>query len=103
MDKLLSKPTMLSNVTMIDWEGMPAVMRDTFIRHHMHDEDWKHDVHLDTFITLMYALLLLVGIPSNIMTVIIIMCSNGGAKSPTNYFLLNLTIVDTFSLVCSKY
>ncbi len=84
----------------VTWDDMPSLLKDAFIKQHLDGFDYNASFKAAVLVAMI--IVVLAGVPSNLMTVIIILF-NKGAKTPTNYFLLNLAIVDIISLIFCKY
>ena len=102
---LVNEPPILKKGLKVDWNHLPEVMKSHYIETHMKNENWEENVYLNIVITCIYAVVMVIGIPSNIMTMVIIVSKKGGGgtMSPTDNYLLNLSTVDVFSLLVSKY
>ena len=91
------------NNTVLTWDSMSDFHKESYLQHHMMEEEWGQTLGFDIGCTVFYIVLWVIGVPSNLMTLYVLFY--GGetqTKSPTSYFLINLTIVDLFSLACSK-
>ena len=83
----------------LPWRILPQQFKDRYIEHFQHENVLNYEAQIG--VTVFYVLLLLVGLPGNIMTCIIIWY-NSTSITPTNCFLLNLAVVDIITLVTGK-
>ena len=98
-------PPLLGIGVKVNWSDLPETMRGHFIEHHMKDKEIEQNFCLNVIITVIYFIVFIIGIPSNVLTMVVIIYNKGaggGTMSPTDNFLLNLSIVDVFSLLVSK-
>ena len=84
----------------LPWRILPQQFKDKYIEH-FQGESNVLNYEAQIGVTVFYVLLLLVGLPGNIMTCIIIWY-NSTSITPTNCFLLNLAVVDIITLVTGK-
>ena len=84
----------------LTWQMLPQKFKEKYIEYHQGDTVLNYEAQVG--LTLFYVLLLLIGLPGNLMTCIIIWC-NSNKMTPTNCFLLNLAIVDIITLMTGKY
>ena len=85
------------------WDQLPRPMQLYYINQHMEEGKSNPDPSVATLMTFIYAIVVVIGIPSNLLTMVIIIYKRGGTMSPTDNFLMNLSVVDIFSLICSKF
>lgn len=98
---VLPGPDIYNMSTAIEWHQMSTNMKSVYVRSHMEEEFGKQrSLRITT--TTFLSVVMIVGLPSNLMTIFIILFGKG-PKTPTNYFLLNLTIVDFLVLAISKF
>ena len=83
----------------LPWRILPQQFKDKYIEHFQGENVLNYEAQIG--VTVFYVLLLLVGLPGNIMTCIIIWY-NSTSITPTNCFLLNLAVVDLITLVTGK-
>ena len=84
----------------LTWQMLPQKFKEKYIEYHQGDTVLNCEAQVG--LTLFYVLLLLIGLPGNLMTCIIIWC-NSNKITPTNCFLLNLAIVDIITLITGEY
>ena len=82
------------------WEILPQKFKEIYIDYHQGDTVLNYEAQVG--LTLFYVVLILLGLPGNLMTCIIIWC-NSNIITPTNCFLLNLAIVDIITLITGKW
>lgn len=84
------------------WENFSEVAKKAFISEHIDLLKATSDnLPLSIVSTIVSAVIFMVGLPSNLMTFFIIIFGQG-MHTPTNYFLLNLAVVDIFTLCVGK-
>ena len=84
----------------LTWEMLPQKFKEIYIDYHQGDTVLNYEAQVG--LTLFYVVLILLGLPGNLMTCIIIWC-NSNIITPTNCFLLNLAIVDIITLITGKW
>ncbi|CAF0809715.1 unnamed protein product [Rotaria sordida] len=61
---------------------------------------FSNPVFIERVLLIIYAIIFLIGLVGNIMTIIIIKC-NTHLRTPTNIYLLNLAVSDLMMLICN--
>ena len=88
------------NIVKTDWRNFTFLMKESYIQRN--NDVLGEQYALRIVMTVTYGIIMGIGLPSNIITSAIIL-SQKGPKSPIDHFLLNLSLVDIYSLLWSKF
>ena len=83
------------------WENLTKEEQDRFLQTELGKPN-RYNQTVTGFLTAYYGTLLLIGVPGNVMTCMIIL-TNSYMRTPPNIFLFNLAVVDLVTLTMSKF
>lgn len=84
-----------SGENLTNWNDLPEEFKKEYISFNMGELGTNNSTA--TFMSTFYGVLLLLGIPGNVMTILIIYF-NSNMRTPTDFFLLNLAVTDLITL-----
>ena len=83
------------------WENLTKEEQERFLQMELGKPN-RYNQTVTGFLTAYYGSLLLIGVPGNVMTCMIIL-TNSYMRTPPNIFLFNLAVVDLVTLTMSKF
>ena len=83
------------------WENLTKEEQERFLQMELGKPN-RYNQTVTGFLTAYYGSLLLIGVPGNVMTCMIIL-TNSYMRTPPNIFLFNLAVVDLITLTMSKF